>query len=618
MDYVCLGNNVLSYQTELPASGGLKEQKSLEKKLRTQKDEILKLLASNISDLSDIESLSIRKFKVGKASYYKIQVETVDHAIRGYNITKGRDQKLIDHILETSGNSDTLILTHDRISEQVRALVNSFGKGENKDTLYLWSSGGGGHKSAKEAQTEKEMVKLRNQIIGHASEEVKADFSSRFTNIGVFTDWCKQMGYLHEADVLTDYVGSVGVASAESWDRAQQEGNVKKQESLASLQWLSDRVFGPVIFIQTLRDLINHHPRKVVSTQAMATPSILFALCIYNAFFKPAMDPEVKLHLYMTDMPTGLSGHFFKSLKRIWEIAGKKHLILHAPKPTDKDTWIIRCNLPDDQVVELKTRDFPVRASFLKAVESYTPEAPVGFKVTGEEESKLLKEVLKHQKATGELVGADGFNFEYQVDDKDNAYFLMLGSQPTKQAIVDYVDKFLLEAKQNPKESYKLFAFAGKFIPGKECFYKELCDYIKTQKNWPSNLRVIPLSFQNPEHLVNLELKCNTITRSGGGTVMELLVLHELVEGKKSKLKPKMRFIHAQKVKGRDLESSIPLWERGNYLHLRGAVGSKHCKVVDPHEMFRDSRIQRAKRSFEKKQLQKKQGAARLAGTPAA
>lgn len=605
MDYVCLGNTVLSYETVVPPAGGLKEQKASEKMLRTQKDEILKLLSNNISDLNDIESLSIRKFTVGKACYYKIQVETTDHELRGYSITKGRDQKLIDHILKTNGNSDTLVLTHDRTSEQVRALVNSFGKGDNKDTLYLWSSGGGGHKSAKEAQTEKEMVKLRDQIIGHASEEVKTGFSSRFNNIGVFTDWCKQMGYLHEADVLADYVGSIGVSSAEKWDKAQIEGDVKKQEKLASLQWLSDRVFGPVVFFQTLRDLINHHPRKVVSTQAMATPSILFALCIYNNFFKPSLDPEVKLHLYMTDMPTNLSGHFFSSLKRIWEMAGKKHLILHAPKPTDKDTWLIRCNLPDDQVVELKTKDLPVRASFLKAVENYKPEAPVSFKVSDPSEVQFLKGALKHQKAVDELIDADNLSFEYQVDDKDKAFFLMLGSQPTKQAIKDYVDRFLLEAKQNPKENYKLFAFTGKFLPKANCFYKELCEYIQTKKNWPSNLRVVPLSFQSPEHLVNLELKCNTITRSGGGTVMELLVLNELVEGKKSKVKPKLRFIHAQKVEGRGLEESIPLWERGNYQHLRGAVGSKHCKVVDPQELFKESRIQRAKASHAKKKAHK-------------
>lgn len=591
MEYVCIGNTVLSYQfgTQGAPPASLKEQKALEREQKNQKNDILKLLSNNISDLNDIESLSIRKFKVGKSFYYKIQAETTDHQIHGFNITRWGDQKLIDHILKANGDKDTLVLSHDRASEQVRALVNSFGKGDNKDTLYLWSSGGGGHKSAKESQTEKEMIQLRDQIIGHASKEVSEQFAGRFQNIGVFTDWCKQMGYLHESDVLADYLGSIGVSSAGKWDKAQQEGDVKKQEKLAGLQWLSDRVFGPVVFFQTLKDLINNKPRKVVSTQAMATPSILLALCIYNKFFKPSMDPEVKLHLYMTDMPTHLSGHFFDSLRRVWGFAGKGHLILHAPKPTDDSTWLIRCNLPDDQVVELKTQDFPVRASFIKAVENYKVGDPVSYKVSGGDELKHLRDALAHQgddtDSLGDLEGG-AQNLEFPVGEHDQSFFLMLGSQPTKQAIKDYVDEFIKKAKSNPKENYRLFAFTGKFAADKDCFYKELCAYIQTKQDWPKNLRVVPLSFQNPEHLVSLELNCHTITRSGGATVMELLVLHEMVEGQKTKIKPKMRYIHAQKVEGRDLEKSIPLWERGNYLHLKGAVGNSHCKVVDPTQIF--------------------------------
>ena len=108
----------------------------------------------------------------------------------------------------------------------------------------------------------------------------------------------------------------------------------------------------------------------------------------------------------------------------------------------------------------------------------------------------------------------------------------------------------------------------------------------KHKDTLPENLKVVPLSYQNADQMVGLFARCHSITRSGGGTCMELMVMDEvantIMESDKSKdsgYKRPMRFVHSQLVKGRDAENSIPLWEKGNYYFMRDKFGAK---VVTP------------------------------------
>lgn len=167
----------------------------------------------------------------------------------------------------------------------------------------------------------------------------------------------------------------------------------------------------------------------------------------------------------------------------------------------------------------------------------------------------------------------------YDMEEGDKGYFIMLGSQPTKSAIEGYVQEFSKLAKANPNTNYHVFAYAGKFEKEIECFYKELSTHLRAKEDWPSNLRFLPLSFQTPKQLVSLEMACDTITRSGGSTAMELLVLN----GVKSAPK-RARFVHVQKVEDRQkLSDSIPLWERGNFFFLKEKVGAA---VIDPDSLI--------------------------------
>lgn len=580
-NYMSLDNVVLRFKSPVISKTPDSANKENKKIALFIKNNFNRLTQKDIKDLDQI------KIESHKISYFS-KDDNQWKEIRLSPESRNKLMKIFKRIKEP------ILIEHDRVGDMILS--------EAQRTLYLYSSGGGGHKAAKDAKLETHLSDLRKSI-GEKFNEKEILDDERFTDSAKFVQWCKQMDIVPEIDVLRDYLGKVGEWASVQWDEAQKAGDVKKQEKLASKQWLSDFIFGPFVFISTLKSLIKYKPKTIVSTQAMATPSILLAIEIYNRLYKPKGDKDVELHLYMTDLPTEYSGHFFDALKRLTKIGGKDHLVLHAPKPKNETDWKILCGLPNNQVVELTTDELPVRPAFVEAAGTYhsDPEHPqVQIKVTGTEELSLLRGVLKFQGKDSDHLGDLENNksqlLNYEMNPGDQGYFLMLGSQPTRTAIEEYVDKFIDKARTDEKTHYHLFAFTGRFEPNKASFYKDLSEYIKTKDNWPSNLSVLPLSFQDPQQLVSLELQCHTITRSGGSTIMELLVLDEV--RKKLNLPPKKHLVHAQKVEGRSLDNSIPLWEKGNFYFLRdyfkeeNANGEAKTKVkaVDPDTLFRKAK----------------------------
>lgn len=544
------------------------------KELKANEVRIKQVLKKTFNKLADKAHVTKIVIKGNKVTYY--------------SSNSHQSTFIIDKKISARGIS--AVFERDIVGEKIKAVV------EPQSTLYLFSSGGGGHKSAKDAAMERNLIELMDQVKadmdhGTLNIEVEMDLAKaeelgddeRLTDPIKFGQWLKHMGLATEADVLHDYLGKFGKWATHQWDEAQKVGDVEKQEKLAKHQCLSDFILGPVVFFKTLIMLIIKKPKQVVSTQAMATPAILQAINCYNLLFRPKGTGLVKLHLYMTDMPTEYARHFFNSLKKLINSDGKKLLVLHAPKLEGEKNWKELCGLEKEQVKELDVTELPVRLDFLKAVKTYKPpDAPrVEMKVGEQEELQLLQGVVKHQSGQEAHLGnveTKGVQvLDYQLKAGDKGYFIMLGSQPTKSAIEGYLQEFVKLAKANPKINYHVFAFAGKFDKDKECFYKELSKYLLEQKEWPKNLRFLPLSFQTPKQLVSLEMSCDTITRSGGSTAMELLVLDGVEDVPKRK-----RFVHAQQVEGRTLTESIPLWERGNYFFLEKHVGAT---VIDPDSL---------------------------------
>lgn len=565
-----------------PNKSQIKHQECLLNKLILN---ITSLQIANSKKNSNINSLSILN--------NKLVIRTAD----GHEYTEHLNAKTIKiakKILQITGNK-VLTLREDKAAAILLASfkkANSSTQGALSTSIfYLYSSGGGGHVSAKEAVMETNLSDLLDKVkLECINGNLKID--PRLQDLSVFTKWCKQMGLVSEADVLHDYLGKVGKWASSTWNTAQQKGDVKALEKMASKQWLSDLFFGPFVFFSTLNSLKEHKPKNVVSTQAMATPAILLAIAVYNKFYKPKKEKDVTLHLYMTDMPTIHSTHFFNSLKNLGHHTGKKYLVLHAPKLGNDQSWEELCNMPRKQVKELDVKNLPVRPAFLKAInqQKYDPEKPlVKFKVSGNQELKLLNEVLKRQNynlALSNPTLLDQINkkkaliLDYPMQSTDKRCSIMLGSQPTRTAIEEYINGFIEMAKENPNIVRHIFICAGEFEEKSSCFYKDLCAFLiekSADNNWPKNLHAIPLSYQDADQIVSLGLQCDTITRSGGSTSMEFIILDQTLPISTSK---RRRMIHAEEVQGRgigleDLVKSIPLWERGNFYFLEETVGAK-------------------------------------------
>lgn len=538
----------------------------------------------------------------------KVQASEIERIeISQTGITYYAHQAQYSYLLESEFTKEisrlanqVLVIHRDRVGEKILSSAAA-GKFAN---LYLYSSGGGGHKTAKEAEMERDLVEFMEHVKTDMIDSEKGVLAvetemseeelmkgrrlitdERLKDSAKFIDWCKQMGIVKDVDVLHDYLGKVGKWATDQWDTAQASGDVIKQEQLATKQWLSDLFFGPIIFFSTLRSLIQFKPKKIVSTQAQATPSILLAIKLYNLFYKPEAEADVRLALYMTDLPTEYAIHFFDSLKRVTEMGGKGLIDLYVPELDSGTDWETLCGLPAHQVKELNVKDLPVRREFLKAIDEYRPDLEnpsINLKVSDSTELALLNEVLSHQSKTAVVMGDQkqkgAQELTYRMDKQDKGTFIMLGSQPTRSAIEGYVQEYLQLARENPQTVYHVFPFAGKYEKEKECFYKQLSESLQKEPNWPSNLHIVPLSFQTPKQLVSLAMGCDTVTRSGGATAMELLVMNEIYK-KFPNLPKRERYIHAQQVEGRDLVRSIALWERGNFFTLEKKVGAK---VIDP------------------------------------
>lgn len=486
-----------------------------------------------------------------------------------------------------------IVLTKDPLADFVKQTAAEL----KTPTYYLYSSGGGGHRTAKEARMETDWTQVYEAVKNNPNcpgvdtlPATPADFIA----------YCKERGLVNENDVLHDFLGGIGKKASKTWDEAQQSGDVEKQERLLSMQWVSDIVFAIPVFVATLRNLIKHQPETIVSTQAMATPAIMMAIQIYNAFYKPEGANDTVLHLYMTDMPTTLSGHFFNSLKKLTHLGGKDKIVLYAPKPKNDIDWSIMCGLPNQQVVELETHELPVRPAFLRAAQNYQRN-PNSFqiKLCDEREVENLKDVLAFQGINAEVPSIQGKKpafFDLNIDKSGSNTLLMLGSKPTPEAVTEYINRYVEIAKENPDQKINCFAFCGPYmwapLPGysdKEwSFYDSVCDQIRATADWPKNLTVVPLTYQDADQLVPLMVECDTITRSGGSSSFELFLVEAV--SNKFQLPERQRYIHAQRVKGREnLVDSIPGHERGNFFFVRDSIGEDTVSVMEPKLLHLDA-----------------------------
>jgi hypothetical protein len=372
-------------------------------------------------------------------------------------------------------------------------------------------------------------------------------------------------------DVLLDWIGKpIGPWAVKKWNKWQKKGDIKSLERLLSKQWLADILFWPQIFIRTLKILFREEVDIVVDSQNVGTSAILSALRIYNT----KRNKNVFLEKVIVDLPTKLNTHYFKPIKKIKE-KNKKYLKMITIEPlledyqTEEMFWQENCALTLESIVYER---FAIRKVFKKYQNSESCKDIFNIEIQthNAEEEKMSEDLLsksplsfKKKKGT----------FSLTIKPKDILTTILLGSQPAKEATLQYIKGIIDLARKNTTKNYHLFVFASYHEQRTRSLFFEIFSFVKNHPEKPKNLTILPLSFQSESTIAPIFYRSNiTFTRSGGQTAMELMcVMHGQM------------LIHSEAKKKTDRKSLLKgmfAWEAGSAMYLEEKRGAK---IVTPH-----------------------------------
>ena len=447
----------------------------------------------------------------------------------------------------------------------------------SRNVLVISSSGGAGHKEAAKA------------IIGEAKKNTGGIQPLSLSPNIVDVDMLR--------DIVPGKVGmvEVGIKASKAWDDAQKNGDVAAQEKLFEQRWLAEFIFAVPIFFKVIYLLIKNEIDTVVDTQVLGTKTIIRAVRVvnlYNSIFNNGRQ-KIRVTKVMTDMPTIKSAHFFGTIKSLSE-ADRDVFQLHTTRPllrdgeSEDEFWEIHCGFsPEIAKEHIKYTEFPLRPAFNKFKDKGLSELPTKLQVKvnkdgGDEEVAFIRDCIGCCDLEVQALDSpdpkqpDGKKhaIEFDISPNDKVFTIMLGSQAAAESTLKYVRNAINVVKQagNAETKHHVFVFCNRHEMGKDSLFKKVRDLVMETEDFPENLNVIPLAFQDDDEIAPLYFRSNaTITRSGGLTAMEI---HEVVMGQ--------IFIHSEakmdnsgNMTEDDLLKGIPLWEGGNAEYLQKMKGAK-------------------------------------------
>lgn len=372
-------------------------------------------------------------------------------------------------------------------------------------------------------------------------------------------------------NLLTNWIGKfIGNFGESRWNIAQRKGDIRVQERLINLQKYAEYLFWFQIFYWSLRTLFDEEIDRVIDTQCIGTSPILKAIRLYNRKTKK----RVYLEKVVVDLPTKRATHFFRTVKKLSE-KDRQYFKLITIDPlceeneTPEQFWKEQCNLT---LKEIHYEYYYIRDYFRQYQDRLRTTDPfsVLIHVQGSAEAALIERAFKKGRIRGK---ACKDSFDFQILPRDKLFTILLGSQPSTNATLNYVKQIIkvVEAYGDPQRNYHLFVYCSDYIPGEKSLSYQVCEALAGAKNYSKNLSVIPMSFQDERVIAPLFYRSNvTITRSGGQTAMELM---SVMRGQ--------IFIHSEskRVDRESLLKGIPGWESGNAVYLEEKKGAK---IVTP------------------------------------
>lgn len=338
-------------------------------------------------------------------------------------------------------------------------------------------------------------------------------------------------------DVLLD-VYPTGYENVAIWNVLQKQDKTEELKTLIEWQEHSDAlnykyVYGYFTNLLEKAARENLPYTKIVSSQAMALPALCDAVIHYNSkIAKKYGALPIKIHQFLTDLPSPGAVHFLKPLERLTP-AQRNCMVVYGINIT-------------------KVKEFNL-LSFAKMVDidpANNPMVRQGFYMPSLQDYLDLKDVV----------------LSVQVKDKEDEHIpisaqekvaaIMLGSQ----ASVDTI-KYVNELEKS--ELYnKIFVFGGKMAH----IYNELAQTEGFKKG-----KIILLDNQDDKYIAPIMTRSNlAIIRGGGLSVME----QEALRHRKNKLV----LVHCQYTSSGLLTSGIS-WEDCNVDNLEEELEKKNVVV---------------------------------------
>jgi hypothetical protein len=364
-------------------------------------------------------------------------------------------------------------------------------------------------------------------------------------------------------DLLVDWIWKpMGRFFINSWNKAQRRGNVSAQSFFVWGQFLVDIFLHPTIFVYALYTLFTEDVDHVIDTQVFGTSAILKALRIYNW----RRGKSVHLEKILVDLPTKKATHFFRPIKNLSK-RNRKLIQLTSIAPllddgeTNDDFWQSTCGF---SAREVNIEEVYVRQAFRQYKGKSRPVDSMRISVAtkNEEEVYLMKKTFQRGSIQSKVKAN---RIEFLIEPTDRMITVLLGSQPSGEATINYVKKFASFAKQFPETTTHLFVFCADHQEGKETLFRKVVDAASSIKDYPKKLSIIPFSFQTEEVIAPLFYRSDiTCTRSGGQTAMELMCVStgEI-------------WVHSEARKGEAVLNGIPGWEAASAVYLQKMRGAK-------------------------------------------
>ena len=417
---------------------------------------------------------------------------------------------------------------------------------KRKKLLLITSSGGGGHLQAAKAQAVKAL-----------SEDPTTEIIQK--------------------DILIDIVSKqFGKGFVFLWNSSQKRGNVRFLMFLLKNIPTADFLFGSFIFLRVFYIILKEGIDQIVDTQPIGTSATIKAIKLARKI----SGKSLKLEKIVTELPTDNVVHFFKPIKSLSpnDLSFLK-LISTIPLLNENQTadafWQKNCGLSEKEVCY---ESFPLRPSFQKYINTtrkHNERMEIEISVNSAEEKFLITDTIKKGTLHSEIYRD---KIAITIEPTDKVSTILLGSQPTEEATIKYVKKYIeIMRRLGIHERHLLFVFCNSHHEHRNSLLKRVHSLVQKAYHYPENLNIIPMCFQSDDVIASLYYRSDaTFTRSGGLTAMELM---SVAQGQ--------IWIHSETrhgtINGESLGRGMPIWERGNASYLQEKKGAR---FITPETFF--------------------------------